>query len=137
LRLALTPQRLAMGAGALFLLTLGLITAFELLTGQPVSASVDGKQGSGVSVLGGTDSKKSTTSPAPASATPSSTAPTSSQTSPSSVPSTTSAPTPTVTVTLTPSQTPSAPPTTPAGTGTGTSDAPSALLSPDGTPSGG
>ena len=68
LRLALTPQRLALGAGALFLLTMGLITGFELLTGKPVAASVEGRQGSGVSVLGGTARSAPSTGPAPSSA---------------------------------------------------------------------
>jgi hypothetical protein len=131
LRMALTPQRLAMGAGALFLLTLGLITAFEILTGQPVAASVDGQHGSGVSVFGGTEKKKSST-PKPSST------PSTDQTSPSSVPSGTSVPTPTVTVTTTPSQAPSTEgSSTPSSGQSAPSESPSTMLSPQGTPSGG
>ena len=138
LRVALTPQRLALGAGALFVLTMGLITGFELLTGQPVAASVEGQHGSGVSVLGGDE--KPSRSPMPASTAPSQ--PSSSAPSTAgSVPSGTSVPTPTVTVTLTPTAAPSAtqsavppsatsPTTAPSPTGAGGSSA-------SGTPSGG
>lgn len=129
LRLALTPQRLALGAGTLFLLTLGLITGFEILTGQPVAASVGGDHGSGVSVLGGTEKKKSSPKPVPSSTAP---------TSPSSVTSGTSMPTPTVTVTTTPSQAPSSSQSSAPSSGQGTpSEGPSVTPSPDGTPSGG
>lgn len=125
LRLVLTPQRLALGAGALFVLTMGLITGFELLTGQPVAASVEGKQGSGVSVLGGTERSDPSTAPAPASTAPPSAPATStatttvpSSTAPSSsAPGGTSRPTPTVTVTVTPSATPTPSPTDTAPTG--------------------
>jgi hypothetical protein len=127
---ALTPQRLVLGAGALFVLTLALITSFELLTGQPLAASVDGKQGSGVSVLGGTEGSDADDSPEPASSAPASTAPA------STAPSSTSAPTPTVTVTLTPSASPSVtqpstPPATPPATPSATPSA-----APSGTPTG-
>jgi hypothetical protein len=144
LRVALTPQRLALGAGALFVLTMSLITGFELLTGQPVAASVEGQHGSGVSVLGGNE--RSSSSPAPTSSAPatsSGSAPSSAPSSASSIPSGTSVPTPTVTVTVTPSATPSATqsavppsgssaPTAPSGDGGG-----SVAGSSAGTPGGG
>jgi hypothetical protein len=138
LRVALTPQRLALGAGALFVLTMALITGFELLTGQPVAASVEGQHGSGVSVLGGTE--KSSRSPAPASSAPSG-ASSSAPSSASSVPSGTSVPTPTVTVTLSPSATPSATQSAVPPSGSSTPTAPSVdgsvAGSSAGTPSGG
>jgi len=128
LRLALTPQRLALGAGALFVVTLALITGFELLTGQPVAASVDGKHGSGVSLLGGVERSRASTRPAPASTAATSTAPAQSRSG-------TSAPTPTVTVTITPSASPSATPSATAPTGSD-STAPSPAGSTAGASSG-
>lgn len=121
LPVALTPQRLAAGAGAVFVLTLGLITGFELLTGKPVAASMDGRQGSGLSVLGGAEGSAAVDTPSPAS-------PASSSTTPGASSLGTAAPTPTVTVTFTPSTTPSAalsatPPATPPATPTPTPSA--------------
>ncbi len=122
LRLLLTPQRLALGAGALFVLTLVLITGFELLTGQPVAASVSGKHGSGVSVLGGTEHSKPASSPPPSVTSPSATGSSVASTPTAATQTGTVGPTATVTVTETPSATPSgtsAPtdtPTSPAGT---------------------
>jgi hypothetical protein len=136
LRVAFTPKRLALGAGALFVLTMGLITGFELLTGQPVAASVEGNHGSGVSVLGGTEKSGKShapTSPAPSSSAPSSTG----SASPG-----TEGPTPTVTVTVSPSATqsavaPSATQSAVAPSASSSPTAPSADGSVTGTPGGG
>jgi len=95
--LVLRPRSLAVAGAGVFLAVLAATTGFELASGQPLSATVTGKHGSGVSIGGGS-SKKSTVSPSPStsntgSSTPSgpatSTSPTSTDTSstePSSVP---------------------------------------------------
>lgn len=121
--LTLKPKQLGIAAAALFVLTLVLITGFEVVSGRPVSATVTDKQGSGVSLVGGHTSKPPRSS-APASPTSS---PTDTVTSdgpsdtPSATPSeslpdpqssstpTSDAPTDTPSVAETPSSSPSVP----------------------------
>jgi hypothetical protein len=111
----LKPKQLGIAAAALFVLTLGLITSFELLSGRPVSATVTDKQGSGVSLVGGHTSKAKQPS-APAS--PSSTGTSSTRPGTSNTPSDT------------PSATPSASPSTSDSSSSAPSDIPSASASP-------
>lgn len=86
------PKKLALAAGGLFVVLMAATTGFELASGQPLSATLTGNHGSGIS-LGGTESKKTTPKPAgPMSTSPSSSA----STQPPSA-------SPTVTVTVTPS----------------------------------
>lgn len=56
----LNPKRLGLAAAALFLLVLAATTGFELASGQPLSATVSGKHGSGTSLDGGRASRPST-----------------------------------------------------------------------------
>lgn len=116
----LKPKQLGIAAAALFVLTLGLITSFELLSGRPVSATVTDKQGSGVSLVGGHTSKAKQPS-APAS--PSSTGTSSTGTS-STRPGTSNTPSDT------PSATPSASPSASDSSSSAPSDIPSASASP-------
>jgi hypothetical protein len=106
------PKRLALAAAGLFAAVLAVTTGFELASGQPLSSTVTGKHGSGVSIGGGS-SKKASQSPTESVA-PASTS------SPSGTGIDTGTGGPTVTVTVTPSgsATPtqsSAPPTDSAG----------------------
>lgn len=115
--LTLKPKQLGIAAAALFVLTLVLITGFEVVSGRPVSATVTHKQGSGVS-LGGGHTSKPPRSSAPASPT--------------------SSPTDTVTsdgASATPSATPSESPSDPQSSPTPTSDAPTDTPSVAETPS--
>ncbi len=111
----LKPKQLGIAAAALFVLTLGLITSFELLSGRPVSATVTDKQGSGVSLVGGHTSKAKQPS-APAS--PSSTGTSSTRPGTSNTPSNT------------PSATPSASPSASDSSSSAPPDLPSASASP-------
>jgi hypothetical protein len=90
-RTAWAPKRLALAAAGLFLVILAATTGFELVSGQPLSSTVTGKHGSGLSIGGGTSKQAapSTRPPAPASTTASHSG--------------SGSPTPTVTVTVTPS----------------------------------
>jgi hypothetical protein len=119
------PKRLALAAAGLFAAVLAVTTAFEFASGQPLSSTVTGKHGSGVSIGGGTAKKAS--QPPTRSSTPSSTGrPTGS--SPAS---------PTVTVTVTPSESAS-PSETSAPPSSSASDTPSPGSTPTGsaTPAG-
>jgi hypothetical protein len=113
LRTSVSPRRLALAAGALFLLVLAATTGFELASGRPLAATVSGKQGTGTSLDGGHTSSKP--SP-PASSTSVPSVNTSASTSPSA------SPTPTVTVTVPAS---SAPATSAPGSDGPTSNPPS------------
>lgn len=115
--LTLRPKQLGVAAAALFVLTLVLITGFEVVSGRPVSATVTDKQGSGVSLVGGHTSKPAQSS-APASPTSS---PTSTATSDGS--------------SDTPSATPSDSATATQSSSAPTSDAPSDTASGSETPS--
>lgn len=118
----LRPRRMALLAAGLCAVVLAATTAFEFASGQPLSATVTGKHGSGVSIGGGTSKK--------ASPSPSQPAPTSSSGGGSSG---TGSVRPTVTVTVTPSgsATQSSAPASsePAGSPTGSA-------SPTGSPAG-
>ncbi len=114
------PKRLALAAAGLFAAVLAATTAFEFASGQPLSSTVTGKHGSGVSIGGGTAKKAS--QPPTRSSTPSSTGTPSSTSSPAS---------PTVTVTVTPSESAS-----PTETSAPPSSSASGTPSPSGTPSG-
>src|SRR6185437_14051920 len=82
---ALNPRRLALAAGGLFLLVLAATTGFELASGQPLSATVSGKHGSGTSLDGGRISRPSSPpSPAPAGSSSASSRPTVTVTVPAS-----------------------------------------------------
>jgi hypothetical protein len=119
LGLWLRPRRLALAVAGLFVAVLAVTTGFELASGQPLSATVTGKHGAGVSIGGGT-SKQAGQSSRPA-------APSRSGNGSSGVGSAT----PTVTVTVTPSGSAS-----PTDTGAPASSAtPSATASPTGSPS--
>lgn len=118
--LTLEPTQLGIAAAALFVLTLILITSFELLSGRPVSATVTDKQGSGVSLVGGHTSKATQPS---APAAPSGTGPSSTGTS-STRPGTSNTPSDT------PSAAPSASPSASGSSSSAPSDIPSASASP-------
>jgi hypothetical protein len=119
------PKQTALAAAALFVIAIGSVTGFELLSGKPISATVGGKAESGTSLFGsvhgqtaGGQSSSSSTSPTPSS----------------------TAPTKTVTVTVTPSATPTA--STPASSATTpvatpTQSAATQAPTPAPTPSGG
>jgi len=96
IRGSVNPRRLALAAGGLFLLVLAATTGFELASGQPLAATVSGKQGSGTSLDGGHTSSKP--SPPASSTGVRSTSSSPSGSSPSA--------TPTVTVTVPASSTP-------------------------------
>jgi len=112
--LPLRPRRMALLAAGVCAVVLAVTTAFEFASGQPLSATVTGKHGSGVSVGGGTSKK--------ASPSPSRPAPTSSTGGGSSG---TGSVRPTVTVTVTPS-----------GSATPTQSSAPASSEPAGSPSG-
>jgi hypothetical protein len=59
---SLSPKRIALSAAALFLVILGGVTAFEMISGQPISSTVSNSNGKGTSLFGGTV-KQSTPSP--------------------------------------------------------------------------
>jgi hypothetical protein len=121
--LTLKPKQLGIAAAALFVLTLVLITGFEVVSGRPVSATVTDKQGSGVSLVGGHTSKppqssapaSPTSSPTDtatsdgASDTPSATPSDSASASQSSSAATSDAPTDTPSVSEAPSSSPTVP----------------------------
>lgn len=113
------PKRLALAAAGLFAAVLAVTTAFEFASGQPLSSTVTGKHGSGVSVGGGTAKKAS--QPPTQSSTPS---------SPGS-PTRGSPASPTVTVTVTPSDSAS-----PSESSAPATSSASGTPSPSGTPSG-
>jgi hypothetical protein len=120
----LQPKRLALAVAGLFVAVLAVTTGFELASGQPLSATVTGKHGAGVSIGGGS-SKKAGQSTQPA--TPSTSGSGTSGSGTSGVGSAT----PTVTVTVTPSGSASpAESSAPASSAT-----PSATASPTGSPS--
>jgi hypothetical protein len=112
-----SPKRLALAATGLFAAVLAVTTGFELASGQPLSSTVTGKHGSGLSLDGGS-SKKAGPSVAP-----------SSTSRPSGTGSAgTSSPGETVTVTVTPSGSASptessAPASSPSGTPAATGSA--------------
>ncbi|HJQ03196.1 MAG TPA: hypothetical protein VJ851_16485 [Jatrophihabitans sp.] len=116
LRTAFNARRLALAAGGLFLLVLAATTGFELASGQPLAATVSGKQGSGTSLDGGHTSSKPT--------------PPASSTAVRSTSSSSSA-TPTVTVTVSASSAPAS--TAPSDA---TSNQPSSSPTPTPTPTG-
>ena len=117
--LPLRPRRMALLAAGVCAVVLAVTTAFEFASGQPLSATVTGKHGTGVSIGGGS-SKKAGQPTRPA--TPSSSG---------SVSSGVGSSTPTVTVTVTPSGS-----ATPAETSAPASSAPpSATASPTDSPS--
>ncbi|HTZ42751.1 MAG TPA: hypothetical protein VMB79_02735 [Jatrophihabitans sp.] len=95
---ALHPKRLAIAAVTMFVAVIAVTTVFEFASGQPLSSTVTGKHGSGVSIGGGSSHRTLPTPSSPRTATPSH--PAGSSHSPSSTP---SGPSPTVTVTVTPS----------------------------------
>lgn len=113
------PKRLALAAAGLFAAVLAVTTAFEFAAGQPLSSTVTGKHGSGVSIGGGTSKKAS--QPPSRSNTPS---------SPGS-PTSDSPASPTATVTVTPSESAS-----PSESSALPSSSASGTPSPSGTPSG-
>jgi hypothetical protein len=97
------PLRLlAIGVVIVFVVSLGVITVIELGTGQPLSDSVTGKSGSGLSF--GSHSTTHTPKPTPSPTPSGSTAPTRSST-PKPSPTRTSTPTPTPTITPPPTVT--------------------------------
>jgi hypothetical protein len=115
------PKQIALAASALFVIAIGTVTGFELLSGKPISATVGGKAESGTSLFG---TERSQTQPVNTQTSSSST---------SAKPSGTTA-TKTVTVTVTPSATStsgaaassSSTETTPAGTPTQSATTPTA-----------
>lgn len=113
------PKRLALAAAGLFAAVLAVTTAFEFASGQPLSSTVSGKHGSGVSIGGGTAKKAS---PTPTQ----SRTPTSPSGSASDIPAS-----PTVTVTVTPSDSAS-----PGESSAPHSSSASSTPSPDSTPTG-
>jgi hypothetical protein len=120
-RLLAHPKRLGLAAAGLFAAVLAVTTGFELAAGQPLSSTVTGKHGSGVSIGGGS-SKKAAGTPSQTS-TPSSTGSPSGQSSGS----------PTVTVTVTPSASATPTETAPPSSGPATG-APPTTAAPTGTP---
>jgi hypothetical protein len=120
-RLLMHPKRLALAAAGLFVAVLAVTTGFEFASGQPLSSTVTGKHGSGVSVVGGS-SKKAASTPSQSS-TPGSTGSSSGQPTDS----------PTVTVTVTPSGSASPTETPPANTDSA-AGTPSATATPTGSP---
>jgi hypothetical protein len=88
-RFSWRPKRLALAAAGVFLAVLAATTAFEVVSGQPLSATVTGKHGSGTSIGGGTTKKASPTpSDVPsATTTPSSSSPVPSDSAASATPS--------------------------------------------------
>jgi hypothetical protein len=112
----LRPKWMALAAAGLFVTVLAVITGFEFASGQPLSATVAGKHGAGVSIGGGSSKKAGQPSRSHQPAGPSSS-------SAGSV-------SPTVTVTVTPSE--SATPTE--SSAPASSPAPSAPGSPTGSP---
>ena len=119
LGLWLRPKRLALAAAGLFAAVLAVTTGFEFASGQPLSSTVTGKHGSGVSIGGG-NSKKASQPP-------------SRSVTPSNSGSSTGSVSPTVTVTVTPTQspTPSESPTSGSASPTPTG-APSGSATPGG-----
>jgi hypothetical protein len=115
-RTAIKPRQLAAAAGVLFVVTMGVVTGFELLSGKPLSATVSGSHGTG----GTTFDHSTTKSTLPSTTTPVTSGSASASTSSSS---------PTATVTLTQTQ-----PSTPSSSAPSTS-ATSSEPSPSGTPS--
>ena len=73
LGLSLRPKRLALVAAGLFVAVVAITTCFELASGQPLSSPVTGKQGSGVSIGGGSSKQASPSRPVVPSPTGSST----------------------------------------------------------------
>jgi len=123
------PKRLVLAAAGLFLVIMAATTGFEYASGRPLSATVTGKAGSGISVGGGH------TSPA---APAHSAVPTHGATRPDRTAAPSSA-TPTVTVTVTPSPSDSAsssPAPTSSGSGGPGSTPPAPTPSPTSTPTG-
>ncbi|HEX2904402.1 MAG TPA: hypothetical protein VHO01_13195 [Jatrophihabitans sp.] len=102
------PKRMALAAAGLFVVIMAATTAFELASGQPLSSTVTGQHGSGLTV-GGSQAQHSVPVPSvrPAGSTSSTDRP--------------SSPSPTVTVTVTPSgsQAPSTTPSSPAPSSSG------------------
>jgi hypothetical protein len=123
------PKRLALAAAGLFAAMLAVTTGFELASGQPLSSTVTGKHGSGVSIGGGSSKQ--------ASRTPTESVAPSSTSSSSGSPSGTGTGSPTVTVTVTPSGSATATPTQSSATPTDSAapsdgPTPSASASPRG-----
>lgn len=98
------------GAAGIAVVTLAVITAAEYAAGRPVSAIVQGKHGTGLSVTGGGNAPPPSPAPAPTGIAPSATPASSLMTTAPTGP--VMSPTPSATVTLTPSVSPTA---TPAG----------------------
>ncbi|MFJ9521424.1 hypothetical protein ACIRPK_24615 [Kitasatospora sp. NPDC101801] len=130
-------------SGLVFVLAMGPILAFEMATGQPVSATVKGESGSGTSFGGTVQQKPASTPPADPASTPSddagstpahSPSPTPSGTpsgTPSSTPSGSPSSTPSRSPSGSPSSTPSAPPSSdPTGSTPGDAATPSGTPSP-------
>jgi hypothetical protein len=115
---SLGPKRIALSAAALFLVTLGGVTAFEMISGQPISSTVSNSNGKGTSLFGGTE-KQST--PSPTTTTPSS--------SSAAVPSTTAPSASTSSAAPTVTTTTSQPPSDTASPTTSTSTSPSGTAS--------
>ncbi|MGX7681021.1 hypothetical protein ACSMXN_19205 [Jatrophihabitans sp. DSM 45814] len=121
----LSPKRLALLAGVLFVVTLGAVTAFEAISGQPISSTVSNHNGKGTSLFGGTlrqPDRHSPSAPSTGSLTPSAVNSGSATTpAPASSPggSDTSSPSPTVSSspTTSPSDTPSLSPSGSPGSG--------------------
>jgi hypothetical protein len=122
-------RKLVIGAIGAFLIAIAAITVFEVATGQPLAATVQGEQGEGASLLGGEEELKSgppapsvaptTSSPAPTrDATPEPASPAAPTPTPAETPTgrPTSAPAPTAEAPSSPAQpTATAPPATPGG----------------------
>ncbi|KQV21231.1 hypothetical protein [Kitasatospora sp. Root107] len=124
-------------SGLVFALAMGPILAFELMTGQPVSATVKGDSGSGTSLGGSVEQKPAAPPPSSlGSSGPSSSTPSGS--TPSSTPSGTPLGSPSGSPSSTPSGTPSgSPSSTPSSTPTdsATTSGAGAAATPSGTPS--
>lgn len=107
------PRQLALGIVGLFVATLVLVTGFELVSGQPLGATVSGMHGSGVSIGGGHTKKAAppSTSPTPTSTAVSTPTVTEQTTAaPTATPSASATPTPSATASSSPSDTGSATP---------------------------
>jgi hypothetical protein len=118
-------KRILIATAALFVLVLGAVTAFEALSGKPLSATVKNQKGTGTSLIGGHTSSGQSAS-ASSAQTSHSTSPTSTATNgaPATAGSTSSSgPTTTVTVTQSPTATPTPTPTVSGATGSATAPA--------------
>ncbi len=124
-RVRIKPRQLAVAAGALFVVTMGAVTGFELLSGKPLAATVSGSHNTG-----GTTFDHSRTN----SRTPSTTAPPASKPGSGGTGASTSSSSPAATVTITQTQSGSVTPSASSSNST-SSGAPSSEPTPSGSPS--